>query len=354
MRLKAQAHPLQLGGREFGAGKHHWRIPVTRDLNDGELALHTHVIVGAKPGPTLTLTSTLHGVEWLSIEMIRRAVEAIDPAELSGAVLALPVVNPSALGALSRTTPDDSDAPDLNRVFPGGQNWISEQLAATVVREILPHTSAIIDFHLGIWGSSFGYVAYGGDFPDEKVSATSRSMAQAFDFPMICEEKMIERFPGPRSLAGYAGAHLGIPSCIGELGGSGFDYDREQGWIDATVTGILNVMRKFGMLPGENSPRRRHLQFEKKSRLNPKYGGMLYPVREREELGREVVEGELLGRVVSPYTFEVLEELRAPFDGYLAWISRWYPVRPGDWAFGVVPKHDAGTRWVEAEKGWSE
>jgi hypothetical protein len=51
--------------------------------------------------------------------------------------------------------------------------------------------------------------------------------------------------------------------------------------------------------------------------------------------------------VVSPYTFEVLEELRAPFDGYLAWIPRWYPVRPGDWAFGVIPKDDPTTRWVE-------
>lgn len=342
-------HPLQLGGKIFDTGKHHWRIPVTRDLNDGEIALHAHVIVGVKPGPTLTLTSTLHGVEWLSIEMIRRAVDAIDPAALSGAVVALPVVNPSALGALTRSTPDDSDAPDLNRVFPGGQTWISEQIAATVAEEILPQTSALIDFHLGIWGSSFGYVAYGSDFPDEGVSAASRRMAEVFDFPMVCAEKIVAKFPGARSMCGYAGSRLGIPSCIGELGGSGFDHQREQEWIDTSVTGVLNVMRDLGMLPGENAKRRRHLVFEKKVRVNPRFGGILYPVREREELGREVAAGELLARVVSPYSFEMLEELRAPFDGYLAWISRWYPVRPGDWAFGVIPKDDPGTRWVEAE-----
>lgn len=349
MELKSQSHPLQLAGRTLGTGRHHVRIPVTRDLSDAEIALHAHVIVGSKPGPTLTLTSTLHGVEWLSIEMIKRAVEAIDPTDLTGAVIALPVVNPPALGAFTRTMPDDSDSPDLNRIFPGGQAWTSEQIAETVVREILPHTSALIDFHLGIWGSSFGYVAYGSDFPDERVSDASRRMAEAFDFPMVCAEKIVAKFPGARSMCGYAGSALGIPSCIGELGGSGFDHDREQGWIDDTVTGILNVMREFGMLPGTNAKRRRHLVFEKKVRVNPRHGGMLYPVREREELGREVGEGELLARVVSPYTFEVLEELRAPFDGYLAWISRWYPVRPGDWAFGVVPKDDAGTRWVEAE-----
>lgn len=349
--LKVREGPFQLAGSTYPTGSHHCRIPVTRDLNDAEIALHAHVLVGAKPGPTLTLTSTLHGVEWLSIEMIRRAVAAIDPQELSGAVIALPVVNPPALGSLSRCMPDDSDSPDLNRIFPGSQTWTSDQIAQTVAREILPLTSALIDFHLGIWGSSFGYVAYGNDFPNPQISATSRRMAEAFDFPMVCAEQMIAKFPGARSMCGYAGSELGIPSCIGELGGSGFDRELEQGWIDTTVTGILNVMREFGMLPGENAGRRRYLAFEKKVRVNPRFGGILYPVREREELGREVAEGELLARVLSPYSFEVLEELRAPFDGYLAWISRWYPVRPGDWAFGVIPKDDPTTRWVEAEGG---
>jgi uncharacterized protein len=108
------------------------------------------------------------------------------------------------------------------------------------------------------------------------------------------------------------------------------------------------VLREIGMLEGQNVPARRHRHFENEVRVNPSVGGMLHPVQDRERLGREVAEGELLARVVSPYTFEVLEELRAPFDGYLAWSPRWYPVRPGDWAFGVMPKDDPTTRWVEA------
>ena len=106
-------------------------------------------------------------------------------------------------------------------------------------------------------------------------------------------------------------------------------------------------MRSLGILPGENRKPRRHLHFENKVRVNPSVGGMLTPVQENERLGREVKEGELLATVVSPYSFEVLEELRAPYDGYLAWIPRWYPVRPGDWAFGVIPKNDPTTRWID-------
>jgi predicted deacylase len=344
---KHMKHPLELGGKTLGPGRHHVAIPVTTDLGGADIALHAHVLVGTKSGPTLTLTSTLHGVEWLSIEMIKRVVEGIDPDELTGAIIALPVVNPPALGAFTRSTPGDSDTPDLNRIFPGKGTWTAELIAKTVVREILPHTSALIDFHLGIWGSSFGYVVHGTDFPDPSVNETSKSMALAFGLPLVGAQRIIGDRPGTGSLVGYAGAELGIPSCIGELGGAGFDRATEESWIDTTVEGVRNAMRVLGMLSGAVPAPGRYLTFETKSRVNPSYGGLLYPVHEPETFGREVEEGELLARVVSPYTFEVLEELRAPFNGYISYYARWYPVQPGDWAFGVIPKDHPATRWVE-------
>jgi predicted deacylase len=347
--LTNQAHPLRLGGSSYAHGKHLWKLPITTDLNGGDIDLYNHVIVGSKPGPTLTLTSTLHGVEWLSIEMLKRVVERLDPDQLTGAVIAIPVANPSALGNMSRTTPDDSDNADLNRTFPGRHTWITEQLAQAIVREVLPHTSAVIDFHLGIWGSSFGYVAYGIDFPDEKTNDASKRMALAFGVPILQAAKFIANFPGPRSLAGYAGAQLGIPSCIGELGGAGFGHQTEEEWIETCVTGIFNVLKEFGMYAGAKPSRPpRYLSFEAAHRVNPSKGGLLYPVNRDETFGREVREGELLATVVSPYTFAVMEELRSPCDGYISYFARWYPVRPGDWAFGVIPKDSPGTKWVDS------
>ena len=344
---KHQPHPLPIAGDSYGPGRHHVRIPVTTDLDGNDIALHTHLVVGRSPGPTLTLTSTLHGIEWLSIEMIRRVVETLDPARLSGALIALPVVNPPALGTLSRATPGDSDTPDLNRIFPGKGTWTAELIARALVREILPHTSALIDYHLGIWGSSFGYVVHGTDFPDPAVNETSERMALSFGLPMVGRQRIVGERPGIGSLVGYAGAHLGIPSCIAELGGAGFARDVEEAWINTCVDGVLHAMRALGMLAGEPQRAERYLVFETKSRVNPMYGGLFEPARHDEFFGREVAEGDLLGRVVSPYTFEVLEELRAPFAGYVAYFARWYPVRPGDWAYGIIPKAHPGTRWIE-------
>lgn len=348
-KLKTYDHPIRIAGRAYGPGRHHLRIPVTTDLAGNDIMLHAHLLVGDRPGPTLTLASTLHGVEWLSIEMIRRTVRALDPHEITGAVLALPVVNPPALGAFTRATPGDSDTPDLNRIFPGKGTWLAELLAKAVVEQVLPHTSALIDYHLGIWGSSFGYVVHGTDFPDEDVNRLSEAMALGFRVPMVGRQKIVTEKPGIGSMVGYAGAVLGIPACIAELGGSGFDRTLEEEWINACVEGVTGAMRALGMLPGGPLPARRHLAHETKSRVNPSFGGMLHPVREPEEFGREVRRGELLATVVSPYTFETLEELRAPFDGYIAYYARWYPVQPGDWAFGIIPKDHPGTVWVEGE-----
>lgn len=350
MKIRDQPHPIRLAGGSYGTGRHHVRIPVTTDLSGNDITLHAHLVVGARPGPTLTLTSTLHGVEWLSIEMIRRTVEALDPDEMSGAILALPVVNPPALGAFTRSTPGDSDMPDLNRIFPGKGTWTSELIAKTVVREVLPHTSALIDYHLGIWGSTFGYVVHGTDFPDAGTNAASEAMALAFGLPMVGRQRIIADRPGTGSLVGYAGGKLGIPSCIAELGGTGFAPDAEEAWVSACVDGVMNVMRRFEMLPGDPPRPRRHLAFETKDRVNPSVGGILFPVRADEHFGREVAQGELLARIVSPYSFEVIEELIAPFDGYVAYYPRWYPVQPGDWAFGIIPKDHSGTRWVEAHE----
>jgi predicted deacylase len=65
-----------------------------------------------------------------------------------------------------------------------------------------------------------------------------------------------------------------------------------------------------------------------------------------DAFGREVRRGERLGRIISPLTFEVLEELISPGDGYLAYWARNYPVRPGDWCYGVIPKDHPSTTWV--------
>lgn len=339
------SNTLRLVGKELAAGRHHVEIPITTDLNGSDIILHAHVVVGAKPGKTLTVVAAQHGLEWMPIEVIRQVLDELDPNEMSGAFLALPVASPPTLGILRRNTPDDSDNADLNRVYPGYETWIAEQLASTIVREVLPITSGIVDFHWGIWGSCMGDYVYGEDFDSAEAVAAGRAMARAFKHPVV-RGGQLANFPGFKSLVGYAGSQLGIPGVIGGVGGAGFGPERELEWMELNRKGLHNVMRVLEILPGEPAFLERYLSFDIIHRVNPRVGGLFFPEREHEEFGRPVAKGEVLGKVVSPYTFKTMEVLTSPCEGYLLYFARWYPVRPGDWTFAVIPKDDPSTTWV--------
>jgi hypothetical protein len=67
-------------------------------------------------------------------------------------------------------------------------------------------------------------------------------------------------------------------------------------------------------------------------------GGVLYPEIGLDQLGQEVRGGTLLGRVVSPYTFETLEEIRAPYERGVMILLRaaMMRVNPGDYGYMVA------------------
>jgi hypothetical protein len=321
------------------------RYPVTIDLHGGQIALYVHEVVGSRDGPTLGVLSTLHGNEWLSVEIARRLLARVSPQALAGRLLVVPVGNPVAFAHLTRSTPDESDSPDLNRIFPGQHTWIGDLLARAITGYVLEQVQYLIDLHLGLWGSSFYCVAWPKDLPDVEQVRRAGTMAQAYGCPLIQHLALLTRFPGPRSAAGYAAQHLGVVPILVEIGGAGFAPELEERWIEENVTGIMNVLRVLGMLEGEPRFLDRYLHYTRHVRVNPSVAGYLLPTVGPEALGREVVAGDEAGRVVSPYTFEDLEVLRAPVRGAWVLVSRPYPVRPGYWAFGVADLEEPGTGW---------
>ena len=335
-------------------GHHLVRVPVTTDLDGHEVAVWTHVLIGEREGPTLTLLSGVHGNEWGHLGFFTQFVREFDPASVAGTIRVVPTANPPALGALSRAVPDDSDQPDVNRSFPGeGRRftWLAEQIATTIADQVLPGSSAIVEFHVGIWGSALGSSIIATDYSDPAVQEQTWALALAFGTPMIFATKAVSAFPGPRSLLGFAGERLGIPTIGSMLGGVGFAADLERGWHDASLRGIGNVMSDLAMTSAGREGPDEALVYETVHRVNPKAGGLLRPRRIPETFGREVMAGEVLGEIVSPYTLDVIETLESPMDGYLAYFARDYPVRPGDWSFGVIPADHAGTRWVPTRPG---
>ena len=315
-------------------------LPVTTDLDNSEISIVVNELTGDNPGPTLAIVSGLHGSEWLAPVANVDLMEHIDLEALHGTVLVVPVANPVAFASGTRNIRDESDSPDLNRSFGGKQTWLADQIAKVLSEEVLADADAVIDFHCGPWGAAMDVVGCPADYSNPELNEKSLGLAKAFGRPFIRRSAMVSDFPGPKSMIGYAGEGLGVPGIVAEVGGVGFDLEVEKEWKRALIDGVLGVMNHLGMLerPENEIP----VDFVGNAhRVNPSKGGMVEPLLGADRLMSNVEEDELLGRVWSPYTFDVIEELRAPVAGVLGMVPTSHPARPGDWAYLVFERTES-------------
>jgi predicted deacylase len=335
---------------EIGAGeKKVLRCGIAHLLEGSDLSLALHVIRGAAPGPTLSIISLLHGDEWQTFEIVRRFVDTLNPRELKGTILALPVANPIALANRVRTTRGSPDAPDLNQVFPGGPGWFTQLIARSITENVLEKSDYLIDLHGRWWGSNVEQLNFYEDHPNEKVNEASRRMALHSGIHMLHETSIRGSMPSPRNCFGYATGVLEVPSIMVELGGLGYGDELENAWIERGVQVIRNVMIACEMLEGEFSPSGRVLLYPSEAvrRVAASAGGYFEPAIDPNPLFREVGEGQLMGRVIDPHTFQVLEELEAPAAGIVYLLSRGNMIHPGEWGFALIDMSHPETRWVE-------
>jgi hypothetical protein len=133
------------------------------------------------------------------------------------------------------------------------------------------------------------------------------------------------------SAASYTVAR-GVPTVTVELGGGAVD---QSGYVERGVSGLLDVIRKIGMLPEEPTPPPQQIVLTNLVTVRPRAGGFLLPGV--TTLHSEHRKGAVLGRTLSPYSFEELEVLRAPFERSLTVLVRPTPCRinPGDFGYMI-------------------
>ncbi|HEY7828928.1 MAG TPA: succinylglutamate desuccinylase/aspartoacylase family protein, partial [Candidatus Limnocylindrales bacterium] len=122
---------------------------VELDLGPRPIRLPLVLVNGARPGRRVGITAGIHGAEYVSIAALRRVIMDIDPAEVSGAIVAVLTANPVAFEARSIYL-HPLDARNLNRVFPGDPaGGPSDRLAAWLLANVIAPSGLFIDMHCG-------------------------------------------------------------------------------------------------------------------------------------------------------------------------------------------------------------
>jgi predicted deacylase len=313
-----------LGGVEVKPGERQTiDLPMARLYTHSEVTVPVHVIHGLKEGPTLFLSSTIHGDEINGVEIIRQLLRSKPLSRLKGTLLAIPVVNPFGFIQRSRYLPDRRD---LNRSFPGSQKGsLASRLAYLFMEEIVSRCTHGIDFHTG---SNFR-----SNLPQIRAflgNEETDRLARVFGAPMVIHSELRDG-----SLRA-AVADKGIPVLLYE-GGESLYFNQTA--IRVGVRGVLNVMRAIGMLP----PSR------KKSFGDPVISSKTTWVRasmsgvfdKRVALGDLVRQGDLLGTLSDPLGDDA-EDVLAPFTGVVIGQSNLPLAHEGDALINLALVQNAG------------
>ena len=270
---------------------------------------------GVKPGPVLCLTAALHGDELNGIEVVRRVLYNIDPTELSGTVVGVPIVN---LQGFRRSSRYLVDRRDLNRYFPGNPNGSSaSRLAHSFFTQVISHCDALVDLHTG----SF----YRTNIPQLRADISNPEvvkLTQGFGATMVLQSA------GAQGTLRRAAVEAGIPAVTLEAGESMRLQERS---VAHGVKGIHTLMDHMGMLKrfslwGDPEP-----VYYQSIWVRAERGGILFS---SVALGDKVDEGDLLGEVRDPITNRKTP-IVSPHDGRVIGMAVNQVVQPGFAAFHV-------------------
>lgn len=337
-------------------------LNICRMADGSELRIPIHVIAGAKAGPTLILTATQHGDEVGPLTVFKEVASRLDPAELAGNVVLMPVLNPIAFAMGQRSTWIDGQfggtTGNMSRLWPGNpKGFITERIVASVVSEVLSKADYLIDFHGSTTASISIYYSY--LMPQEsELGPVARELVTVFGMEIIMRRPGRHFGSSGMTLSDYMYNEMKIPcfTCeLGEFFGLGPERttrqveDLRRSVPEVGVTGVFNVMKHLKMIPGEPKLPRKQVIVSPETRCQPSAGGILIPEVTRRDIGCIFPKGIVLGRVFSPYTFEELDVIQAPYEeNMLCSAHDQMPcskVNPGDQAFHVADWKTV--EWIE-------
>ena len=319
------------------------KIRVARRLMGADFYIPVHIIAGGRPGPVLGVMNAVHGDEVLPIPAMRDVVAQVEPGELSGVLVVVPVANPIAFAAGSRQTPDTWDRNNLWRAFPGNpKGTITEQMGAVISNDVMPGLDALIEVHSGGIGRLQNRVEYDGRLAPELKKRT-------FDLAVSFGTELVHESPVPTDgPTGYVNSQ-GLPGFQVEVGCSFLTSAEDVAFRDSISQGVMNVMKFLGMLDGAPKLPERQFWFPRegvRTEVHPSEGGYLLSHKAAAaDLGAMLEEGDTLGEMFDPYSYETIEMLSSPVKGLLVYSRLSGPMEAGNKGFAIA-RLDGG-KWIK-------
>jgi len=291
------------------------------------------VIHGAHPGPVLAVVAGAHGTEYASIIAVERLIDRIQPADVSGTVILVPLANvPSFERIVPHVNP--TDGKNMNRFYPGDSTGTQTERASwAITKQVVEQCDHLIDLHGGDLDENLRPYSYWTVTGNQKQDEISRGMVLAFGLPHVIISVDRPKDPAASRYLENTASTRGKPSFTAEAGRSGPVDARDAGVL---VEGVLNVMGHLRMMKRAAPPVKNPIWIERLVTVAAERDGMFHPAVDRDA---HVSKGTKIG-VVTDYLNRPLQELVAPEAGIVLFIRAVPSLKKGDTiaSVGVVKK----------------
>ncbi|RLT93040.1 succinylglutamate desuccinylase/aspartoacylase family protein [Ketobacter sp.] len=311
-----QAQPITLLKNTIAPGTFrtlHWSPGLSMtSLNTPVPVLVAH---GVKPGPVMCLTAAIHGDELNGIEIVRRVLHQLEPDNLRGTVIGMPIVN---LDGFRRASRYMSDRRDLNRYFPGNPSGsYASRVAHSLFHKVILHCDYLLDIHTGSFLRT--------NLPQLRGNLTN---------PMILEFSRhfggmgVLHHGGGGGTLRKAAADAGIPAITMETGGP---HSLDQEAVSHGVKGVKNLLHNLDMYKTVRLWLIPQPVFYQSTWVRSNQGGIMLS---KVELDEKVKKGQLLGKVIDPIT-NTSSDIISPLDGIVLGKALDQVVSPGFATFHI-------------------
>ena len=292
------------------------------------------VIHGARPGPVLAVVSGAHGSEYASIIAVEQLISSTNPADVSGTLILLPIVNvPSFEQITPHVNPTDNKS--MNRFYPGNANGTQTERASYVItKEVVERCDHLIDLHGGDLDENLRPYSYWTVTGNQKQDEASKAMAIAFGLSYIIVSADRPKDPNASRYLENTASTRGKPSITAEAGRSGPVDAGEAAMLER---GVRNVMAHLKMRTLSAAPAAVHpIWIDPIITITAEQNGMFHPSVDR---AANVAKGAKIG-VVTDYLNRPLQDIVAPEAGTIMFIRAVPSLKKGDTiaSIGVVKK----------------
>lgn len=305
------------------SSKKNLRIPL-EDNQGNKVELPISIIRGAKSGPVFTILAGVHGYEYPPIISTQAILQEINPEELSGTLVIIPIANK---GSFFGRTPyiNPVDDKNLNKTFPGNPaGSITEQIAHFITDNIISITDVFLDIHGGDSPEDLiPFVCYYKNEKKPEQTALAKKLSEESGFDLVVSYSYTLNNSDPAKYAFKQAVQDGKTALSIESGKLGFVQEEN---VSLIKKGVYNMLASLNMYGKSSGPSQDVKFFNKQSYVSASLSGIFYS----DYKAGDFVQKEAIVGYTTDEFGKVIEKHHATIDGMILYMLATPPINKGD------------------------